>query len=755
MAKTGGPFEECSLFGKAICRTLRWRRLGGTGGIKNMNYWAHSENKSGKKHPLSEHLLEVGRIASSLSNNDKYKLFFRLAGILHDFGKYQPGFQRYLEGKGGKAPHSVWGAGCARILKLSEISFAIDGHHKGLPNRSGLKTETEPFKRKEIVKYNVVFQEFLKDLNLSESELSAESLSFENETQKELFIRYLFSALVDADWLNTEEHFDQQKLKYRGIRSLDIEYLQQKLNAEFSRKSKEGDINKLRNQVREEALQRSELSCGFYSLNLPTGLGKTLVSISWALQHAKTNKLKHIFVVLPYINIIDQTASVLKEIFGEELVLEHHSAYNEEVESTPSEEYNVDSVEKERRLACENWDYPIVVTTTVQFFESLFSNKPSKCRKIHNIAESVVIFDEVQSLPKEIILPTLTILKNINAIMRTSFLFCTATQPAFEKRPNFNGLENICPLIENPAEIFKKTHRVDYNFLQSLNPIGYDVLLNTAINRVTSVLVIFNTKKPVLDFYNLTLQNQKHWDKCYYLSTALCPSDRKRIIRNIREDLEKKRKILVSSTQLIEAGVDFDFPCVLRAMAPLEAVIQSAGRCNREGTLTKGKVYLFQLKDSGMPDKTYGACAQYAKGLIEDDINKLHYHNLFQQYYAQVVSLFIDPDKNKILQAQENFDFETVNDCYKVIDKITRGLFIYKCSKDSRKLFDSIKNKPFLSRDDHRKMQVFTVQVYQNFLKKNKGLYEEKPQGFILWHGKYSNDTGISDEPLDADDLVV
>ncbi len=723
-----------------------------------MNYWAHSENKSGKKHPLSEHLIETGKIMSLFSSNDTFKQIFNLAGILHDLGKYQPEFQRYLEGKGKKTPHSVWGAGCARILKLNEISFAIDGHHKGIPNKSVLKRDTEPFKRKEIAEYEKIFESFLNDISISERELSAETLSFEDKIQQEFFIRYLFSALTDADWLNTEEHFEQQKSKYRGNRSLDIEYLQQKLNDEFSRKPKEGEINKMRNQVRTDVLQKSGFSCGFYSLNLPTGLGKTLTSISWALQHAKTNNLRRIFIVLPYINIIDQTASVLKGIFGEEWVLEHHSAYNEEIELSSNYEYTIDSVEKEKRLACENWDYPIVITTTVQFFESLFSNKPSRCRKIHNIAESIVIFDEVQSLPKEILLPTLTVLKNIKAIMRTSFLFCTATQPAFEKRKNFNGLENIYPLVKNPAEVFKKTQqRIDYCFLQDLYPIDYDVLLNSALKQNSAVLTIFNTKKTALEFYNLVMKNQKHWDRYYHLSTSLCPADRKRIISSIRTDLEpkEKRKILVSSTQLIEAGVDFDFPCVFRAIAPLEAVIQSAGRCNREGTLNKGKVYLFQLKDSGMPDKTYAACAKHTKDLIENDINKLHCHNFFQQYYSQVVRLFIDPDKNKILQAQENFDFESVNDSYRVIDNITQGLYIYNCSEDSRKLLDSIKNKSFLSRDDFRKMQAYTVPVYQNFLIKNKDMYKKIPQGVLVWFGNYSNDTGISVEPIEVDKLIV
>lgn len=723
-----------------------------------MNYWAHSVNKLGKKHTLSEHLKKTGKIASSFASNDKYKLFFWIAGILHDFGKYQLEFQEYLKrgGRRGSVLHSVWGAGYTRNLKLNEVSFAIDGHHKGLPNRSVWKTGTEPFKRKITVEYDRVFQAFLKDLNILEKELSTKSLLFENTTQRELFIRYLFSALTDADWLDTEEHFDHPKSKYRGNQLLDIEYLQKKLNDEFSEKSKEGEINELRNQVREEVMGKSGLPCGFYSLSLPTGLGKTFTSVLWALQHAKENNFKRIFIVLPYINIIDQTASELKRIFGEEWVLEHHSSYNDGIEASSDGEYNTDSVEIRKRLACENWDYPIIITTTVQFFESLFSNKPSKCRKIHNIAESVVIFDEVQSLPKEILLPTLTMLKNTKEIMRTSFLFCTATQPAFEKRANFNGIENICPLVENPAEIFKKTQRVNYHFLESLNPIGYNVLLFTIIEQDSSALVIFNTKKAALEFYSLAIQTQKHWKKCYHLSTSLCPVDRKRIIDSIRTDLKEKRKILVSSTQLIEAGVDFDFPCVFRAMAPLEAIIQSAGRCNREGVLSeRGKVYLFQLENVGMPDKTYRVYAEHTKSMIQNNLDKLHCHDFFQQYYSQVVNLFVDPDKNNILLAQENFDFETVNDSYRIIRNITESLFIYNCSEDSKKLFHSIEHKEFLSRDDYRKMQVFTVQVYQNFLIKNKNMYKIMPQGFLVWYGNYSHDTGISVEPIEADKLVV
>ncbi|MDD5584342.1 MAG: CRISPR-associated helicase Cas3', partial [Candidatus Omnitrophica bacterium] len=613
-----------------------------------MEYFAHSENEQGEKHSLSGHLQATARIAASFVSDANIKVIFKVAGFLHDLGKYQSEFQRYLKegGQRGSVPHSFWGAGYARLNKMIEIAFAIDGHHKGIPNRAVLKADTEVFKRNEVSNYDSVIQSFLHDNKIIADDVILGSLTYQGLTQ-ELFIRYLFSALTDADWLDTEGHFDFDKAKYRGGKFLNIAELQRRLEVELANKPKNGDINRLRNEARNLALQKTNLPCGFYSLNLPTGLGKTLISMAWALEHAKRNNLRHILIVLPYINIIDQTASELKRIFGEDCILEHHSGYNDNTETLIEDEYMLSPLDKMKRLACENWNYPVIVTTTVQFFESLFSNKPSKCRKIHNIAESVVIFDEVQSLPKEILLPTLNMLKNINLTMRTSFLFCTATQPAFEKRNDFDGIENICPLIESPIEIFEKTQRVNYFLMHELKPIDYDDLLNGVIGEQQSTLVIFNTKKATLEFHELAKKKQGQWDEHYHLSTLLCPMDRKRIIESIRRDLKEKHKILVSSTQLIEAGVDFDFPCVFRAIAPLEAIIQSAGRCNREGSLAnRGRVYLFQLEDSGMPDKTYRACAEHVKSLIQEDLEKLYQHNLFQESYAHVVNLFIDPDNN-------------------------------------------------------------------------------------------------------------
>ncbi len=725
-----------------------------------MTFYAHSENNFKESHLLSNHSKETATIAKSFACNEIYKAIFYLTGLLHDLGKYQMPFQNYLKNGGvrGSVPHASWGAGYARCKGMLETSIVIDGHHKGIPDNSAWKGDTEPFKRNEVDGFENVLGAFIEDNSFDENIFNKDIISEipKTSSQREVFIRYLFSALTDSDWLSTEKHFNKDASAMRVCAQLAIDEMTCKLEKAFSEKSTDGDINRMRNEARQQVLQKAGLSCGFYSLTLPTGMGKTLISMAWALKHAKINHLKRIIIVLPFVNIIDQTAQVLKDIFGEEWILEHHSGFNEDEDATKDTEERYSLLEQRKKLACENWNYPVILTTTVQFFESLFSNRPSRCRKIHNIAESVVIFDEVQTLPKEIILPTLQMLKDVQTVMRTSFLFCTATQPAFEKRKGFDGIDTIYPLMDNPTEIYRETNRVKYNLLNNLEPINSSDLLNAVVNEATSTLVIFNTKKAALEFYN-SAENSVQWESKYHLSTAMCPAHRKNVIKNVRADLEAGRKIIVSSTQLIEAGVDFDFPVVFRAMAPLESIIQSAGRCNRENKLGKsgGRVFLFKIIDGGMPDKTYAACASHAEEFLRTDIEQLHNHQSFNKYYAQVVQLYVDPDKHNINATRKAFNFKTVNDGYRIIKNATEGLYMYNYSDESRQLRRTLEYKEFLSKDDYRKMQPFIVPVYKSFIIQNGSMCKTMPQGFMVWYGNYDQQTGISGAPIDADKLIV
>ncbi len=449
--------------------------------------------------------------------------------------------------------------------------------------------------------------------------------------------------------------------------------------------------------------------------------------------------------MLPFISIIDQTAKELKRIFGEEWVLEHHSNFNEDEETNKN--IANESLQDEgytKRLATENWDYPIIVTTSVQFFESLFGNKPSRCRKVHNIAQSVVIFDEVQTLPKELVLPTLTMLKNVQKVMGTSFLFCTATQPAFEKSEGFNGIEGIQSLVENPKEVFDATRRVNYFAVNEYQLVSISELSKNVIANGDSALCIFNTKKQALLFFNDIKENVTC--RVFHLSTSMYPAHRKKVIEEIRNCLRNKIKILVSSTQLIEAGVDFDFPCVYREIAPLESIIQSAGRCNREGKMTEmGNVFIFSIEDAGAPNKQYRAMAEFANGFYKKNETILFEHDFFGEYYRKAFRLFIPDDKKNIERARLGFNFKTVAEAYRLIENTTTPIFIL-CD-ESFDLYEQIRYKPILSRADYRAMQQYSVQVYDNFMKENIGKMGKEPQGYWKWNGTYDKDYGSSANP--------
>lgn len=724
-------------------------------------YYAHSENSTGKKHSLSSHLQQTSDLSVKFACRDEYRPLFLLAGLLHDLGKYQPEFQRYLEqgGRRGSVPHAKWGAGYARLFKVNDVSIVIDGHHKGLPDRADWQNDTYEIIHGDEPNFDEVKDAFFNDLGFDETLLAAPEPKFAEGFKRELFIRYLFSALTDSDWLSTEAHFEAEKSACRQSKILPIDFMIDRLEREFDAKSKKGEINELRNKTRLEAISKACLDTGFYSLALPTGMGKTLASLAWALRHAKRNGLKRIIIVLPYISIIDQTARELKRIIGEEWILEHHSSFNEEDKSNTDRNEDYSTEQKRKQLACENWDFPVIVTTTVQFFESLFSNRPSKCRKIHNIAESVVIFDEVQTIPKEIILPTLGMLNDVQVVMKTSFLFCTATHPAYEKRAGFDGITTITPLIEAPGLLYDKTKRVSYHLLDELAPISFARLQRAVNERNEAALVIFNTKKDALEFFTV-MKSGGSWHACYHLSTAMCPEHRKATIHNIRDDLKANRKVLAVSTQLIEAGVDFDFPQVFRALAPLEAIIQSAGRCNREGLLNQdgklGNVYLFLLEAARYPNKTYQACAGFAAELLQSDLEQLYRHNVFEKYYSSVFNLYIDQSKQQAINnARMAFNFETVNNSYHYLDDHSEGLFIYHYNEESRQLLHKLQEKKFFSRDDFRDMQRFTVQAYANFIYQNRDDVKTSQHGFKIWYGNYDPVTGISVAPMEVDKYVV
>lgn len=724
-------------------------------------FFAHSENKEHKKHPLHDHLEHTAEITCSFSPSEELKQLFKLAGLLHDVGKYQDGFQKYLVTGKPKTPHAAISAYNAfRLAKdIYPLQFTIQGHHAGMPDNADRKKMIEDFEDDEKTA-DILFKRFKNDFPsfvIPDNILPTKSL-----LDIECVTRFLFSSLTDADWLDTENHFQPEQREARKSIRLDQDRLCDRLIEKLVKKFQEfptnGKINQLRTKARIEVATLANKETGFYSLQLPTGLGKTLTSLYWALLHAKHNNMKRMIIVLPYINIIDQTAKILKSVFGEEIILEHHSGIidedrtNDQYEETP----NIEDKELAKRLACENWDAPIIITTSVQFFESLFSNRPFKCRKNHNIAESVVIFDEVQTLPKEYVEPIIVMMKNIVAITRTSFLFCTATQPAFSKREGFDGIENIQPLITQPEEYFTATQRVEYELLNELEDVQLDIIIEKLSFEQESFLVIVNTKSVARELFKHVKQFNSH-DNIYHLSTAMCPHHRKKTIDAIISDLENKKHIAVISTQLVEAGVDFDFPIVYRAIAPMDSVIQAAGRCNRNGVLNKGKVVLFNLEKHKMPNETYKACAGFTSLIIKDNADELHESHTFERYYQQVTTLFVNADKYMITKKRKGFDFKTVCDSFKIIDQPTTSLVVEKYPEslsllnELKQLIDTerLAKRNLIRREHYRKLQQYSVQVYPDFLKKHSDQIIQLNDSIKVYVGNYNYDFGLS--PTDVE----
>ena len=399
-------------------------------------------------------------------------------------------------------------------------------------------------------------------------------------------------------------------------------------------------------------------------------------------------------------------------------------------------------------LAIENWDYPIVITTSVQFFESLFSNKRSACRKLHNIQDSIVIFDEIQTLPMSVAEPTLTMLDNLQQLCRCSILFCTATQPDFHTRDGFSGLQHIESLVKNPQRVFEETRRVVYHPLHNYEEITISELSEHVVKGKLPTLVVFNTKRKARLFFD---EMRGCGDfKLFHLSTNMCPAHRKKTIREIRIALEKKEKIVVSSTQLIEAGVDMDFPSVYRELAPLESIIQSAGRCNREGKLTdidgnhiKGEVYLFALTESGQPSKQYRSWSEFANLLYRGSEENLYTHDFYSEYYRKLSENLVNTDKYKITEDRKSLNYQTVADKYKIIEKSTQPIFVYKYSEKSLELYHRLKFKDFLTRQERQEVAQYCVQVYDKFREDNDSLIRDEQNGLSIWYGSYDQAFGL------------
>ena len=705
----------------------------------NVKYIAHSENGNGEEQTIKQHSEGVADIMKSFALTDEYADIYAYCGLLHDVGKYSEGFQRYIRAGGEKEPHAKWGAYMAKNDRLINIAFSVFGHHMGLPNRDTMfetfiQCENEKGKWLEI-------QRSLRNDGMCIPPCdNAPFNRIDGNTAKELFVRMLYSSLVDADSLDTERHFQEEQYNARPRLILDVDALLDALNYKLSSFSHNSPLNGLRTEVRLYAQSLAEEPQGCFSMTLPTGMGKTLCSLNWALHHAKVHSnIKRIVIVLPFLSIIDQTAKELKSIFKDhDVILEHHSNVIYEGKESEEEYYCKDP----KQLATENWDYPIVVTTTVQFFESLFSNQRSKCRKLHNLQDSIVIFDEIQTLPVHLAECTMKMLNDMLHLCRCSILFCTATQPNFQTRSDFKGIDHIVPLVENPMAIFAATKRVEYYPIADYEVQSIDSIAQKVCEEKESVLIVCNTKKKAKALFDSI--KEKGNMQVLHLSTNMCQKHRMAVVDKVKGKLKNGEKLILCSTQLIEAGVDMDFPIVFRELAPLESIIQSAGRCNREGKLKKGKVFLFQLEEKGQPSAEYKTFTQFAQLCYHNNENRLTDADFYAEYYTDIVKLYAPEDT--ITPKREKLMFQDVADIYHIIDSSATSLFVYRYNEESLQLYKEITGKEYLSRKDYQQIAQYCVQVYNKFERDNSDKIAETTNGVKIWSGAYSEEFGLSNE---------
>ncbi|NCD25967.1 MAG: CRISPR-associated endonuclease Cas3'' [Deltaproteobacteria bacterium] len=558
-----------------------------------MKYYAHSTKNPDKSdwQGLEEHLQNVAELGAKFAALFGAEDWGRMAGFLHDAGKATSEFTQRLEGRPIRVNHSIFGArlGRERGGKLGLLlSYVIAGHHGGLPDGGVQEGQLQYRLKNERIPDDVTHlsdTEWPTDLKLPfllQRDRLGFSLSF--------FTRMLFSCLTDADFLDTEAFCDTTRAGLRtGMSQCDLTVLRDALNerlAEFGRaptppNTLHQDVLAARQTALADCRARAIETPGFFSLTVPTGGGKTFSSMAFALNHAVIHGLHRVIYAIPFTSIIEQNAQVFSSVFGQENVLEHHCNYKGK--DDPEEQ----GYDKWRGVAAENWDAPVVVTTNVQFFESLFSNKPSRCRKLHNIARSVIVLDEAQAIPTEYLEPCLCALRELVEHYGCTVVLCTATQPALDDQSLRARLTDVREIITDPAQLYTELKRTEVTFAGQLT----DEELAERISSLNQVLCVVGSKPQARNVFEL-LSIQ---DGSFHLSTNMYPEHRRRVLDAIRQRLKAGLSCRVVSTSLIEAGVDVDFPVVYRAMAGLDSIAQAAGRCNREGGLDGlGQVFVFE-----------------------------------------------------------------------------------------------------------------------------------------------------------------
>lgn len=637
---------------------------------------AHKSD-DGRIQSIEEHSLQTAKLASEFAGAFGYETLGYAAGLLHDLGKITDGFQKRILENGPKVEHSAAGAYILMETKLlfgRLLAYCVSGHHGGLPNFGTSadtvdeSTLTAKMKREEERKKN--YLPFMGIDNprslLSQSAVTKSIGNGRGAFSAAFLTRMLYSCLVDADYLDTERFMlGQAPDREMGLLNDDIFEKFDRYTAEhFS--SPQSEINIWRCRIREACMENAKLNHNLFSLTVPTGGGKTISSLAFALHHAKLYHKQRVIYVIPYTSIIEQTADIFRGIFGNDAVLEHHSnvLYDDQNEEM-----------SRARFAAENWAAPVIVTTNVQFFESFFSNKSSKCRKLHHVANSVIIFDEAQMLPVPYLLPCLwTIAELVHNYCCTAVLM-SATKPALEEYfPNQVKTIEMMGNISEMYRFFKRTQIIHIGELSEEELCG-------RLNQCEQVLCIVNSRKQAQNIYKQLPQEEGS----FHLSTLMPPMMRKWNLQMIRDRLQAGLSCRVVSTSLIEAGVDVDFPVVYREEAGLDSQVQAAGRCNREArrSADDSRVFVYRMKDREayripsalrLPIEVARLVAENHDDLGSPEAIQDFFHVLYKNKGDGL-------DQKKIVEEFEqciraNYAFADVAQAFRLIETETKTIFI-------------------------------------------------------------------------------
>ena len=703
-------------------------------------------------HSLHAHLHGVAQLAGDFAQDFGAREWASLAGLWHDIGKYKRAFQRYIrtqsgyepeahiEGGTGRVDHSTAGAIHA-IEQLGPygrvLAYLIAGHHAGLPDwhtaDSGGAALAARLQQRQHLTDTLIGDPPSDILN------RARPSGKPPGGAPHLWFRMLFSCLVDADFLDTEAFMDPDKAEQRGY-AFGIQEMLNGFNAHMVAKAANAQntpVNYIRAEVLRQCRERSRDTPGLFSLTVPTGGGKTLSSLAFALEHAVRYSKRRIVYAIPYTSIIEQTADIFRAIFGD-AVIEHHSNLDPDRETAQS------------RLASENWDGPLIVTTNVQLFESLYAARTSQCRKLHNLVNSVIVLDEAQLLPPDFLEPILAVLRDLTDHYGVTVVLSTATQPAFKPRQGFGwrfeGLENVREIMAEPDALYQDLKRVDVHLPDNLAAPEDWAALAERVREHDRVLVIVNRRDDARELAKLLPES-------VHLSANLCGQHRSRLIRYIKWRLKRGGRLCVVSTQLIEAGVDVDFPFVFRAFAGLDSIAQAAGRCNREGRLEGrlGQVFVF-TPPKPAPSGLLRKGEDTARQLLAERPEELLTPKLFERYFELYYSSLNDLDKESImdlLKSGRNLEiqFRTAAEKFRLIDDQAQQSVIVRYG-EAEKWLARLKNQG-PDRWLMRKLQRYSVSIpkslFQKLLASNDvaevysgvyaqnadGLYDKRRFGFV------------------------